>query len=67
MHLVENEDDVERLQVADPERLAYVTQTTLSIDDCERVIAALEGAAFRRSWAPRRTTSATPRRTARTR
>jgi len=42
MHLVESEADVAKLQVADPERLAYVTQTTLSIDDCERVIAALK-------------------------
>src|SRR5256885_5010423 len=29
MYLVENEEDVARLQVADPERLSYVTQTTL--------------------------------------
>jgi 4-hydroxy-3-methylbut-2-enyl diphosphate reductase len=42
MYLVENEEDVARLQVADPEKLAYVTQTTLSIDDCARVIAALK-------------------------
>jgi len=42
MYLVENEEDVARLQVRDPERLAYVTQTTLSIDDCARVIAALK-------------------------
>jgi 4-hydroxy-3-methylbut-2-enyl diphosphate reductase len=41
MYLVENVEDVARLQVRDPERLAYVTQTTLSIDDCVRVIAAL--------------------------
>ena len=41
MYLVENEGDVERLQVRDPERLAYVTQTTLSMDDCVRIIAAL--------------------------
>jgi len=42
MYLVESEEDVARLQVRDPERLAYVTQTTLSIDDCARVIAALK-------------------------
>jgi 4-hydroxy-3-methylbut-2-enyl diphosphate reductase len=42
MYLVESEDDVARLQVRDPSRLAYVTQTTLSIDDCQRVIAALK-------------------------
>ena len=42
MYLVESEDDVARLAVRDPERLAYVTQTTLSIDDCARIIAALK-------------------------
>jgi len=42
MHLVETEEDVARLAVRDPERLAYVTQTTLSIDDCARIIAALK-------------------------
>jgi 4-hydroxy-3-methylbut-2-enyl diphosphate reductase len=42
MHLVETEEDVARLQVKDPERLAYVTQTTLSMDDCARIIAALK-------------------------
>ena len=42
MYLVETEDDVERLQVRDPERLAYVTQTTLSMDDAARVVAALK-------------------------
>src|SRR3982751_2566211 len=42
MYLVETEEDVARLQVRDPERLAYVTQTTLSIDDCARVTAALK-------------------------
>ncbi len=42
MYLVETEDDVERLQVTSPERLAYVTQTTLSMDDAARVVAALK-------------------------
>jgi 4-hydroxy-3-methylbut-2-enyl diphosphate reductase len=42
MYLVESEQDVSRLNVTDPERLAYVTQTTLSIDDCERIVAALK-------------------------
>ena len=42
MYLVENEDDVATLAVRDPQKLAYVTQTTLSIDDCQRVIAALK-------------------------
>ena len=42
MYLVESEADVANLQVRDPEKLAYVTQTTLSIDDCQRIIAALK-------------------------
>jgi len=42
MYLVESESDVARLDVRDPERLSYVTQTTLSIDDCARIIAALK-------------------------
>lgn len=41
IYLVEDEADVERLQVRDPERLAFVTQTTLSMDDTSRVIDAL--------------------------
>ena len=42
MHLVESIEDVERLQVRTPDRLAYVTQTTLSLDDAAAVIAALK-------------------------
>ncbi|HQR56250.1 MAG TPA: 4-hydroxy-3-methylbut-2-enyl diphosphate reductase [Burkholderiaceae bacterium] len=42
MHLVETVDDVARLAVRDPERLAYVTQTTLSLDDAAAVIDALK-------------------------
>jgi 4-hydroxy-3-methylbut-2-enyl diphosphate reductase len=41
MHLVETPEDVARLQVADPDKLAYVTQTTLSVDDAARVVEAL--------------------------
>ena len=41
IHLVESVDDVARLRVADPQRLGYVTQTTLSVDDCREIIAAL--------------------------
>ena len=41
IYLVENEEDVARLQVRDPESLAFVTQTTLSMDDAARVIDAL--------------------------
>jgi 4-hydroxy-3-methylbut-2-enyl diphosphate reductase len=39
--LVENEADVARLAPADPARLAWVTQTTLSVDDTAAVAAAL--------------------------
>jgi 4-hydroxy-3-methylbut-2-enyl diphosphate reductase len=41
IYLVEDEDDVNALLVRDPERLAYVTQTTLSMDDTAKVIGAL--------------------------
>jgi 4-hydroxy-3-methylbut-2-enyl diphosphate reductase len=41
MHLVEAVGDVARLQVRDPSRLAYVTQTTLSVDDAAQIVAAL--------------------------
>jgi 4-hydroxy-3-methylbut-2-enyl diphosphate reductase len=41
MYLVERPEDVARLQVAEPERLAYTTQTTLSMDDTAAVIKAL--------------------------
>lgn len=43
IHLVEDESDVEALSVQNPERLAFVTQTTLSMDDTARVIDALRG------------------------
>ena len=42
IHLVETAEDVAGLRVADPQRLAYVTQTTLSVDDCRVVIDALK-------------------------
>ena len=42
VYLVESVDDVARLAVKDPSRLAYVTQTTLSIDDAASVVAALK-------------------------
>ena len=41
IHLVETVADVDQLRVSDPSRLAYVTQTTLSVDDCQAVIDAL--------------------------
>jgi 4-hydroxy-3-methylbut-2-enyl diphosphate reductase len=42
MYLVETVADVAHLQVQSPEMLAYVTQTTLSVDDAADVIAALK-------------------------
>lgn len=41
VHLVQTVEDVARLDVSDPERLAYITQTTLSVDDTRDIIAAL--------------------------
>lgn len=41
MVLVETAEDVERLEIANPEKVAYLTQTTLSVDDANIVIAAL--------------------------
>ena len=41
MHLVETVGDVALLDVSKPDRLAYVTQTTLSVDDAAIIVAAL--------------------------
>jgi len=41
IHLVESVADVATLQVANPDQLAYVTQTTLSMDDAAAIVAAL--------------------------
>ena len=41
MHLVERPEDVARLAVRDADRLAFVTQTTLSVDDAQQTINAL--------------------------
>lgn len=41
IHLVETPEDVARLRPAEPANLAYVTQTTLSVDDTKAVIEAL--------------------------
>jgi 4-hydroxy-3-methylbut-2-enyl diphosphate reductase len=40
--LVEDSEDVDALEVEDPENLAYITQTTLSIDDAAEIVAALK-------------------------
>jgi 4-hydroxy-3-methylbut-2-enyl diphosphate reductase len=42
IHLVEDEDDVAALDVSDPSRLAFVTQTTLSVDDTARIVERLQ-------------------------
>ena len=42
VYLVESVTDVATLQVRDPGRLAYVTQTTLSVDDAAAIVAALK-------------------------
>jgi 4-hydroxy-3-methylbut-2-en-1-yl diphosphate reductase len=53
IHLVQNVADVNRLTVRDPERLAFVTQTTLSVDDTAEIVAALR-ARFPKLATPRR-------------
>lgn len=42
MYLVETPQDVAKLHVSDPDKIAYVTQTTLSVDDAARVVDALK-------------------------
>jgi 4-hydroxy-3-methylbut-2-enyl diphosphate reductase len=42
MHLVEGPEDVPNLHVNDTENLAFVTQTTLSMDDASKTVAALK-------------------------
>ena len=42
VYLVQSVEDVARLEVRDPAKLAYVTQTTLSVDDATAVVAALK-------------------------
>ena len=53
IYLVEDEADVDALIVHDPENLAYVTQTTLSMDDTAKVIEALRNK-FPKIQGPRR-------------
>src|SRR5262245_2531187 len=43
IHLVQKADEVEALPVPDHAKVAYLTQTTLSVDDAEVIIAALRG------------------------
>ena len=42
VHVLSTVEEVERLEVKDPEHLSYVTQTTLSVDDTREVIEALK-------------------------
>ncbi len=42
IYLIETLDDVNRLKVNHPQALAYVTQTTLSVDDTKNIVAALQ-------------------------
>lgn len=42
VHLVSDAQDVEMLEVGDPDKVAYVTQTTLSVDDTRDIIKALK-------------------------
>jgi len=42
MHLVETVADVARLEVRDPAKLSYVTQTTLSVDDAAAIVTELK-------------------------
>ena len=53
MHLVETVDDVAALPVSDPSHLSYVTQTTLSVDDADKVVSALK-ARFPEIMGPKR-------------
>lgn len=41
VHLVSNTEDVAKIDVRDPDKIAYVTQTTLSVDDTRDIIEAL--------------------------
>jgi 4-hydroxy-3-methylbut-2-enyl diphosphate reductase len=42
VHLISKPDEVEHLEVADPNKLSFITQTTLSVDDTRSVIDALK-------------------------
>ena len=63
--LIETEDDVDALEVDDPDRVAFISQTTLSVDETNAIIlqAAREVPQHHRARAP--TTSVTPPPTAR--
>ena len=55
MHLIENVEQAAKLEVRDPAKLAFVTQTTLSVDDTAAIVGALrERFPVARQSAPRR-------------
>lgn len=49
--LIQTKEEVATLEVKDPEQVAYITQTTLSVEDCRSIIAALK-AKFPKIYAP---------------
>ena len=62
--LIEDEAAVEKLEVKDPAKVAYISQTTLSVDETEAIINRLRER-FPAITGPARTTSAMPPPTAR--
>ena len=62
MHVIASPEDVGRLEVKDPDRVAYLTQTTLAIDETEGVVDALRRAFPGARPDPPRATSVTRRR-----
>lgn len=42
MHLVSSVEDVEKLQVTNPDKVVYLTQTTLSLDDTAAIVKAMQ-------------------------
>ena len=42
MHLIENISDIDVLKISDPDKVAYVTQTTLSLDETKEIIEKLK-------------------------
>ena len=65
IQLIGSVAEIDHLQIPDPHRVAYITQTTLSVDETLEIIAALRER-FPTVVGPRTTTSVTPRKTART-
>ena len=66
IRLIGSVEEIADLEIDDPTRVAYITQTTLSVDETLVIIDALRER-FPQIVGPKRTTSATRPRTARTR